>query len=87
MHFLNPAHTPMRRIHLLQKKLSYFSQNYKTCLFTTNEETEPNVKSKPKTKIPNLHKSSLQYIFINGEEKSGSEEITEKYKITTIEII
>jgi hypothetical protein len=84
--FLNSAHTPMGNLDKLKKRWVYLSQNNRICLFTTNEETVPNIKSKPKTKIPNLHKSSLQYIFVNGEEKSGNEEINNKYKITTIEI-
>jgi len=35
---------------------------------------------------PNLYKSSLQYIFIDGGEKEGLEEVRDKFKITTIEI-
>jgi hypothetical protein len=84
--FLNSAHTPMGNLGKLKKRWLYLSQNNRICLFTTNEETAPNIKSKPKTKNPNLHKSSLQYIFVRGEEKSGNEEINNKYKITTIEI-
>ena len=78
--FLNSAHTPMGNLGKLKKRWIYLSQNHRICLFTTNET------SKSKTKISNLRKSSLQYIFVNGEEKSGNEEINDKYKIITIEI-
>jgi hypothetical protein len=84
--FLNSAHTPMGNLGKLKKRWKYLSQNNKICLFTTNEETMPNIKSKPRTKKINLYKKSLQYIFYNGKEKTGTEEITEKYKITIIEI-
>lgn len=69
----------------LKKRWAYLSQNSRVCLFTTNKETEPNVKSKSRRKEPNMHKLSLQYVFLNGEEKSGKEEIGDKYKITAIE--
>ncbi len=84
--FLNSAHTPMGNLGKLKKRWKYLSQKNKVCLFTTNEEIIPNVKSKPRTKEVNLYKKSLQYIFSNGKEKTGTEEITKKYKITIIEI-
>lgn len=84
--FLNPAHTPMGNLDKLKKRWSYLSKNSGVCLFATNEDTIPNVKNKPRTKQINLYKKSLQYIFSNGKEISGTEEITGKYKITTIEI-
>lgn len=84
--FLNSAHTPMGNLGKLKKRWSYLSQNSRVCLFTTNEETKPNKKSKPRTKKTNMNKRSLQYIFHDGEEKSGTEEINDICKITTIEI-
>lgn len=70
--FLNPAHTRMGEEHILQKKLSYLSQNLKLCLFTANKY---------------LTKDHQHYLFRNGEEEKGKiNEVNKEYKITTIEI-
>lgn len=73
--FLNPAHTPMGNLGKLKKRWAYLSKDSRTCLFTTNQKN-----------IIDLHKSSLQYIFINGKEKKASEEVCDKFKISSFEI-
>jgi len=84
--FLNSAHTPMGNLGKLKKRWAYLSKDSRACLFTTNECNEKTQKSDPKKSRPNLYKSSLQYIFIDGGEKEGLEEVRDKFKITTIEI-
>ncbi len=84
--FLNPAHTPMGNIGKLKKRWAYLSEGGRSSLFTTNECVKPTSKGNAKKGTPNLDKISLQYIFINGEERNRDCKVYDKYRISKIEI-